>query len=145
MIGQATDPTRVVFEHWLFMTGRNPRRCKLGPVRRQAVNAALALYDLETVLRAIDGMADDALEGKPESMRQAMRELEWFLGSEARIEHWAELGDALHERAEKMVQAETRRAQQPAPAPRDPAAVAAARERLRQLAASGRGEVLRHG
>ena len=137
----STDPTRQVFEHWLFMTGRNPRRCKLGPTRRAAINAALQLYDLETVQRAIDGMADDALEGKPASMRDAMREIEWFLATEARVDHWAAKGDALHERAVQAEQVARQRAHQPEPVAADPAVAAAARERLRKMAAQGRGEV----
>lgn len=91
-----TDPTRRVFEHWCFMFDLNPRRTKLGPLRRQAINAALALYDhdLETILMAVDGMAAAPLGDKPESMQEAMREVDWFLGNEKRIERclrWADL------------------------------------------------------
>lgn len=141
----AQDPTRRVFEHWLFMTSRNPRRCKLGPVRRAAINGALALFDEQTVMIAVDGMASDPLEGCTGRMRDAMREIEWFLATEARIERWAERGDALHQQAAEQEAATARRAAQPAAPPDDPEACAAARERVRQLAQSTRGEASRHG
>lgn len=135
------DDTRRVFEHWLFMLGRNPRRCKLGPTRRAAINAALTLYDVPTLELAIDGMSADPLEGcKPEA-RAAMHELEWLLAKESRIERWAEQGEALHER---IAQALARRAAQanlpPPPEQPSPEEVALARDRVRAMAArlSGR-------
>ena len=80
------DATRRIFEHWLLMLGKSPRRCKLGTTRRAAINAALTVYDEDTLLLTMEGIAADPLEGKPESMRAAMRELEWLLASEARID-----------------------------------------------------------
>lgn len=131
------DPTRQIFEHWLYLLGRSPRRCKLGPTRRQAIDAALAIgYDTDTVLLAIEGMAADPLLGaRDERMRDAMREIEWLLAREARIERWAGLGEQL-------------RAELAAPPPQqpaadviaiDPVAEAQHRERLRQRAAAMRG------
>ena len=80
------DDTRRVFEHWLAMLGRSPRRCKLGPTRREAINAALAMgYDVETLMLAVDGMAADPLDGaRNDGMREQMRELDWLLVREAR-------------------------------------------------------------
>lgn len=133
-----TDPVRRVFEHWLFMLGRSPRRCKLDHYRRAAINSALAIgYDEETLMLACEGMACVSFDGKPESMRETMLELEWFLARASRIERAVRYGEALRDAA----------ARQPAPvvaaeavaAPVDPVAAAAARERLRTMAAALRG------
>lgn len=136
------DSVRVVFEHWAYMLNKPIRRTKLGPPRRAAINAALAMgYDVETLLLTIEGMAADPMDwARSEESRTAMRELDRVLATEARIEHWAELGEKLRAEAER---------QQAAPAaPRpvqqiDHAAEAAARERLRQRAAELRAQ--RHG
>lgn len=96
------DPTRRVFEHWLFMNGRLPYQCKLGPTRRQAIDAAIAIgYDVEQLLLAVEGMAADTLADvdKPR-MRDAMREIEWLLGREARIERWMLKGQQLRDAAD---------------------------------------------
>ena len=127
--GSSADITRRLFDHWLYMLGRSPRRCKLGPTRRAAINAALAMgYDEDTLLLTLEGIAADPLDGKPETMRAAMRELEWLLARESRIEHWAEIGEALRADAQHQASQALRPA---APvAEDDPAAAAAARERL---------------
>jgi hypothetical protein len=133
----AQDPTRRIFEHWLFMLGRNPRRCKLGTTRRAAINGALTVYDEETLLLTMEGIAADPLEGKPESMRAAMRELEWLLASEARIERWADKGEQLRLEAARL---DARQPDQVVPdVPADPVAAAAARDRVRALATAMRG------
>jgi hypothetical protein len=134
-----SDPARQIFEHWVFMFGLNPRRTKLDALRRNAINAALHLYDgdVQTLLMAVDGMASAPLGDKPESMQAAMREIDWFLGNAKRIEQCLRHADVL---AILEAQAEARQAQpSPQAAPSDPAAVAAARERLRVLAAQRRG------
>ena len=133
------DATRRIFDHWLYMLGRNPRRCKLGTTRRAAINAALTVYDEETLLLTMEGIAADPLEGKPESMRAAMRELEWLLASEARIERWADKGEALRIDALRLDALQQARADAPPPPVSDPVAAAAARDRVRALAASMRG------
>lgn len=132
-----TDPVRRIFEHWAFMLGRNPRRTKLGPTRRAAINAALAMgYDEDTLLLACEGMASVDFQGKPESMREAMLELEWFLAREARIERAVRYGEALRAAvAQPVVQVAEAQAAEPV----DPAAAAAARERLRAMAVAMRG------
>ncbi len=135
--GTTTDPTRQVFEHWLYMLGRSAQRCKLGPSRRQVINGALAMgYDADTLMLAVEGMAGDALEGCSERMATAMRDLEWLLAKEARIEQWADKGEAL--RAAAMQNVNERVMDEPA-AQVDPAEAAAARERLRQFAQQRRG------
>lgn len=93
----ATDPCRQVFEHWAYMEGRSLARCKLGPTRSAAIQAALTLYDMPTLMLAIEGMAADPLaDVREQRMRDAMREIEWLLAREARIERWAEAGERLH-------------------------------------------------
>lgn len=135
---QTQDPTRQVFEHWLFMTGRSPARCKLGPIRRQAINAALAMgYALDFLLAAIEGMAGDPLErATADHIRERMREIDWLLGAESRIEHWADKGLLL--RAQAVADAAPVPLAEPA-APVCPAAVAAAKERLRRTVMQARG------
>lgn len=97
------DDTRRVFEHWVFMFNRPVRRCKLGPTRRATIDAAMAMgYDTETLMLAIEGMAADPLaNARDDGQRDAMREIEWFLARESRIERWAELGERLRARAER--------------------------------------------
>lgn len=132
------DDTRRVFEHWLFMFGRSPRRCKLGPTRRTAINTALAIgYDVDTLLLAIEGMAADPLaDASADRIRDAMREIEWLLGREARIERWAERGEALRASVQRQhAQADA----EPAPVVAvDEAAEAHFRELCRQRAAARR-------
>lgn len=137
--GTTADPTRQVFEHWLFMLGHSPARCKLGPTRRQAINGALAIgYDVEVLMLAIEGMAGDPLEGCGERMQRQMRELEWLLGTEARIEQWADKGEALRTASRRAAVRGQQHAEEPAAPDVDPAEAAAARERLRAYAAQRR-------
>lgn len=137
---QSTDPVRRVFDHWLFMFGRSANRCKLGPTRAAAINAALVLYDEDQLMAAIEGMAADPLaDCASEKMRDAMREIEWILGREARVERWADRGDALRIQALRQAKADATPAPTDSPAPIDPAAAQAARLHLRKLAARARG------
>lgn len=133
-----TDPTRVVFERWVFMFGLQPNRTKLDPSRRQVINAALALYDgdVGTILQAVDGMAAAALADKPESMRDAMRDIEWFLGNARNIERALRWGDRLRLQLEReqAAQAQPQQADSGRPEP-SAEEVAAQREALRRLAA----------
>lgn len=136
-----TDPTRQIFERWVFMFGRDPRRTKLDTQRRHAINAALALFDgdTETIMLAVDGMAAAPLGDKPESMQDAMREIDWFLGSAKRIERALRWADVLR----LTLETDAARQAEPAAAPAEqPSAeqVAQQRETLRALAArlSGR-------
>lgn len=130
------DPVRMIFEHWVFMFGRHPRRTKMDAERRQAISAALALYegDVQEIMRAVEGMAAVPLGDKPQSMQDAMREPTWFLATAARIERCLRYSDQLIEMAE-TTQRQAACPQEPQ-APADPAAAAAARERLRALAVS---------
>lgn len=128
--GTTTDPTRQVFEHWVFMFGLHPRT-KLDSYRRAAINGAIALYGLADVMLAVEGMAAVPLGDKPESMREAMREIEWFLASAKRVERCLRYGDQL--RAAAAQPAPAADAAQPVQ-PVDQAAVAQQRLRLRDMA-----------
>lgn len=103
--GTTQDPARQVFEHWVFMFGKKPARTKLDADRRKAIDTALALYDLPTVLQAVEGMAAAPMHGKPESLVSAITEIEWFLAKAARIERALEHADRLH--AELIAQTTT--------------------------------------
>jgi len=85
---------------------------------------------------ACEGMASVNFDGKPETMREAMLELEWFLAREARIERAVRYGEAL--RAAAALPDHEPDAD-PEPAPADPVAAAAARDRLRSMAQALRG------
>jgi hypothetical protein len=133
------DPVRQVFEHWVWMFGLHPGRTKLDNLRRQAINAALSLYDddVQTIMLAVEGMASAPLGDKPQSMQDAMREIDWFLGNAKRIERCLRHADVL---AMLVQQKDAQPAvAEAAAAPADPAAVAAARERLRAIAMQRRG------
>jgi hypothetical protein len=110
-MGNSADPVRCVFEHWLWANSKNPRRCKLDPARRQAINAMLLLHEQETLELAIEGLAGDPLDGLNDGQRAAMRELEWLLSKSQRVERWADAGEQLRLQAQRM---ERRRAAQAA-------------------------------
>jgi len=132
---QSGDVVRLVFEHWVAMFGRPIRRCKLGPTRRAAIQAMLTLYDADTLMLAIEGMAADPLaDCRGDEVRAAMRELEWLFGKESRIERWADRGERL-----RAMAASFGRAERDPPAQEDAARSAAdaqaARAQLAALAA----------
>lgn len=145
----SNDPARRIFEHWLVLFARSPARCKLGPTRRAAINAALAMgYDEPTLCLAIEGMAADPLDDcSAARIRDAMREIEWLLAREARIERWADRGELLRAQADELQAQQSAAAGQPqadAALP-DADAIAqamAARQRLAALAARLRGGAL---
>lgn len=131
------DPVRQVFEHWVFMFGLRAASTKLGPKRKPVIAGALALgYTAAELMLAVDGMASASLDGKPEGMQERMREIDWFLADEVRIERCMRHGEKLRELAARAVSAPVQVAEE---APVDPAAAAAARERLRTLANQCRG------
>ena len=138
--GAASEPARVVFEHWVYMLGKCPSRTKMGPGRRAAVQAALALYGLDMLLQAVDGMAAENMEGKPDTMVAAMQDFAWLFEHERRVELYADKGLALAQR----LAAQQREAQaapkvvslDPEPTPEE---VAAQRARLRDMARQMRG------
>ena len=147
--GVTQDPVRQVFEHWVFMFGKQAARTKLDAERRQVIQAALQLYegDVQTVMLAVEGMAAVPLGDKPESMQDAMREVTWFLAKSSRIENALRWSDRLRLQAaqQQAMQCAVPVAPEVATTPEDAAAALAARERLRELAQQGRQGQWRHG
>ena len=135
--GAACDETRMLFEHAVVMWGRNPARCKLGPTRRRAINAMLTIYDAETLMLAIEGVACP-LDDCSERMRDAMREIEWLFASESRIERFARIGEALRADVARRMQRRIEAAAESEPV--DAAEAAKQRARLAAMAAHMRGQ-----
>lgn len=135
-------PTARIFEHWVFMLGKHPRRTALGPTRRRSIERMLALYDEETLLLAIEGCAASAWHAGENDRGRAFDDLELILRDEAHVERFADLGQRLRDRLLERDAKARSAAVVPIAAP-DPAAVAEQRERLRQAAARISGR--RHG
>lgn len=135
--GTTSDPTRQVFEHWLYMLGLSAQRYKLGPARRSAINAMLAIgFDVETLMLAIEGMAGDPLEGVSPGARSRIRDIDFLFRDETRVGNYADMGEALRQAS---VQAQRRPAVvEDEPEQVDPAEAERARERLRAFAAARR-------
>jgi hypothetical protein len=125
-------PTERIYDHWVFMLGKNPRRTALGPARRKTIDKALSLYDEETLLLAIEGCAASAWHAGENDRGRAFDDLELILRDEAHVERFAADGEALRERVRRR--AETAAVVVPI-VTADPAAVAAARAALREAAA----------
>lgn len=143
-MGTSTDPARQVFEHWLFMARKSPARCKLGPTRRAAINAALTLYDAQTLMLAIDGAATDPWINGVNRLELNLFDPEWLFAKEQRIERALEMGDQLHAQAEAARARAAEQAAAPAESPEAAAEAAAARERMRDMALYLRSRA-RHG
>lgn len=132
----ATDRTACerVFDHWVYMLGKNAARTVLGPGRRRVIERALALYDEDTLMLAIEGCAASAWHAGQNDRGRPFNDLELILRDEPHVERFLADGEALHERAER----ELRREQLAKHAAErvvelDPDAGPAARERLQRL------------
>lgn len=140
-LGQAA--VQRVFDHWVYMLGKNPRRTALGPDRRKAIQRALSLYDEETILLAIEGCAADPWHRGENDRQREFADLCLILRDEAHIERFAADGEALRERLAREQQREQARRQQATQAPADEQVTAeqvqAQREALRALAARRTG------
>lgn len=90
-----------MFSHWMLMLGKNRARCALGPSRRRAIERALALYDVETLLLAVEGCASSAWHAGANDRARPFDDLELILRDEAHIERFAADGEAVRERAER--------------------------------------------
>lgn len=130
------DAARRVFEHWVFMLGKDPRRCALGPTRLKAIRRALGIYDVETLELAIEGCAASRWHAGENDRERAFNDIELILRDEAHVERFAEDGERLRERARRMADRAPVVAAQPAATAEETAAL---RERLRNLAARMRG------
>lgn len=129
----SSDPIARVFAHWVYMAGRNPARTKLGATRRQAINAALLLYSEEDLQLAVEGNLVDEW-----CMANDRHDIGWLLQGEDRIERFIMAGERLRERARRR---ESGAAEDGPSAVVDPAAAAAARERLREIVREVRGRM----
>jgi len=127
------DAMRRLFEHWVFMMGKNPRRCALGPERRKVIGKALALYDEETLQLAIEGCASSAYHAGDNDRDTPYNDLELIFRNEKYVERFATMGEQLRTKAAN--EAERTRAQASAPVPEmDEAQAKVQRDRLRELA-----------
>lgn len=93
------DAVERLFEHWVFMMGKNPKRCALGPARRKLIVQALALYDEETLELAIEGCATSAWHAGENDRGKEFNDIELIFRNEAKVERFAEDGEKLRERA----------------------------------------------
>jgi len=125
-----------VFAHWVFMMGKKPKRCALGPSRLKVITQALALYDEETVCLAIEGCAASAWHQGSNDRETAYHDLELILRDEAHIERFADEGEALRNRLQQQEQqGAALRVCEPEPQV-DPAVAAEHRRKLCELARS---------
>ena len=130
----ASDPVQEVFAHWVFMLGKNPKVCALGESRRKAIRKALALYDIETIMLAIEGCASSPFHNGENDRHTSYNDLTLILRDEQHVEKFAEMGEALREKA----------ARRQAAASTEPSVVVdaeelkATREKLKAMAARSR-------
>jgi hypothetical protein len=96
---RSADAVERLFEHWVFMFGKNPRRCALGRVRRKVITEALALYDEETLEMAIEGCASSAWHAGENDRGKEFNDIELIFRNEAKVERFAEDGEQLRARA----------------------------------------------
>jgi hypothetical protein len=141
-----STPTERVFAHWVFMLGRNAKRCALGPARRKVIDRALVLYDEDTLLLAVEGCAASAWHAGDNDRGRPFNDIELILRDEAHVERFAADGEALRTRLLRR-QAHADEAAKVVPiVPADPAAIAAQRQALAAMAAELRARRgVRHG
>jgi hypothetical protein len=120
----ASAPVERVFEHWVFMLGKNPKRCALGPDRRKVISRALGLYDEDTLLLAIEGCAASAWHRGENDRGGEYTDITLILRDEAHIERFADEGEALRTRLEQEQTRQSPAACEAAPTWVDPAVVA---------------------
>lgn len=130
------SPVERVFDHWVFMLGKNPKVCALGPKRRQAIDRALRLYDEGVLLLAIEGCAASAWHNGDNDRDRAFNDIELILRDEAHVERFAADGEQLRALAARRAERERQRlAAAQAPAMQaDTVQADEDRDRLRRLA-----------
>ena len=137
------DPAQRIFEHWVWMLGKNPRRTAFGPARRKSVDRALSLYDADTLLLAIDGCAASAWHNGENDRARPFNDLDLILRDESHIERFADDGERVRRRAVRLI--ERQRAADVAPRAEqaeDPERVRAARDAVRRVAAALAGRIV---
>lgn len=133
-LAAAPDDVRRLFDHWVFMLGKNPKRVALGPERRKVISRALQLYEVEVLEMAIEGCAASEWHAGENDRGTVYQDIELILRNESHIERFAEMGERLRIKAAN--EAARARAQASAPVPpQDAAAAAEQRQRVRDLAA----------
>lgn len=138
------NPCERIFDHWVFMLGKPPKRVALGPARRKVIERALSLYDEETLLLAIEGCAASRWHAGDNDRRKPFDDIELILRDEPHIERFAADGEALRLRVLREEAADRVRAPVQPIAPEDAAAVARRRELVAQAAARLAGRA-QHG
>lgn len=140
-----SSATERIFEHWVFMLGKNPRRTALGTTRRRVIDRALAIYDEETLLLAIEGCAASAWHSGQNDREREFNDLELILRDEPHVERFATDGEKLRERALRAAAARADTATVvPMKAEPTPEEVAAQRQALREMAARLAGRRVPH-
>lgn len=144
-----SDKTAVdrVFDHWVFMLGKNPRRTALGAARLKVIERALALYDEDTLLLAIEGCAASKWHAGENDRGTEFNDLGLILRDEAHVERFAADGERLRERAARSLRAQAQAADVVVPIAPEPdaATVHAQRHALRDMAARLAGRQVAHG
>ena len=99
-------PEQRVFDHWVAIMGKNPRRAVLDPKRRKLIRKALELYDEDALLLAIEGCACSAFHMGENDRETVYNDIELILRSARNVEHFADVADAarLRERAQALVE-----------------------------------------
>ena len=134
----APGPVERLFAHWVFMMGKNPRRCALGPTRRKALVQALKLYPEAELALAIEGCAASPFHAGENDRETEYNDLTLIMRDEAHIERFAALGQQLREQMAAAQASEQRAASSQAPQVSAEQA-AADRERVRAWAARRSG------
>lgn len=129
----ARDDVRRIFDHWVFMLGKNPKRVALGPDRRKVITRALQLYDVDVLEMAIEGLAASEWHAGDNDRGAVYQDLELALRNEAHIERFAAKGEALRIQVANEAARESAQASAPVPAP-NAAAAAEYRRRLFEFA-----------
>lgn len=127
------DAMRRLFDHWVFMMGKNPRRCALGPERRKVIGKALSLYDEETLQLAIEGCASSAYHAGDNDRDTPYNDLELIFRNEKYVERFATMGEQLRIKAANEAARSLAQASTPVPV-MDEAQAKRQRDRLRELA-----------
>ncbi len=130
-IERATDPVWRLFERWMFMMGKNPRRCALGPARRKVIESMLALFDEDTLELAIDGCAASAWHAGQNDRGTEFNDLGLIFRDEAHVERFAAEGERVRARAAAAL---VRAADEQPPVEEDPEAARKAKDHIRAVA-----------
>lgn len=134
---QPQDAVQRVFDHWVFMLGKNPKRVALGPARRKVIVKALQLYEIEVLEMAIEGLAASEYHAGDNDTGTVYQDIELVLRDEPHIERFAAKGEALRIQVANAAARERAQASAPVP-PADAAAAELHKQRLRDFAARRR-------